>query len=206
MDPIQDSIRFPLDDVTNKAYRYAREAHELVKQKRKYTKEPYITHPIAVTNSMWDFCQQYPDIGFTSVHYASALLHDVLEDTCTTENSKESRQSDILQLCGVEVLTLVIGLTNPFTPPEHGNRHKRVQLELARIEQESADVHTIKCFDLIHNTESIVQHDHSFARVYLPEKRDTLEVLTKADKRVIDLAMQSLIQAEKHIMQESLRW
>jgi hypothetical protein len=31
-------------------------------------------------------------------------------------------------------------------------------------------------------------------------------VLTKADKRVIDLAMQSLIQAEKHIMQESLRW
>jgi hypothetical protein len=41
-------------------------------------------------------------------------------------------------------------------------------------------VQTIKVADLIHNTESIVNEDPSFARVYMREKRDLLLVLTNA--------------------------
>ena len=58
---------------------------------------------------------------------------------------------------------------------------------------------TIKCADLISNTSSIVDHDRVFAKVYLAEKRLTLEVLTAADPRLLDLAWVILEAGEAEI-------
>jgi hypothetical protein len=50
------------------------------------------------------------------------------------------------------------------------------------------DLVTIKCADLISNTSSIVKHDPKFAEVYLEEKRLLLDVLTKADPWLVEIA------------------
>ena len=55
----------------------ARELHG--EQKRKYTGEPYVNHTVSVSNIVRDYG------GDDSMIYA-ALLHDVLEDTPTTES------------------------------------------------------------------------------------------------------------------------
>lgn len=191
MTDVQEMIRFPLDDLTTKALRYASDAHGLVGQRRRYTNEPYIVHPVAVANMVWEFGQLHPDIGFNSQHLAAALLHDVLEDTVTREHTKESRMSDILLLCGLEVFDMVAGLTNPFNL-SHGNRQKRMELERGRLHDESSDVQNLKCFDMVHNTESIVEHDKNFARRFLQEKRDVIMVLTKADLRCVAMMVDSL--------------
>ncbi|KCB25989.1 hypothetical protein L544_3266 [Bordetella hinzii OH87 BAL007II] len=48
--------------------------------------------------------------------------------------------------------------------------------------------------DLISNTSSIVQHDPKFAEVYLEEKRLLLDVLTKADHRLLKIARSQIHQ------------
>lgn len=42
--------------------------------------------------------------------------------------------------------------------------------------------------DLISNTSSIVQHDPKFSVVYLEEKRLLLDMLTKADPQLLQMA------------------
>jgi len=57
-----------------------------------------------------------------------------------------------------------------------------------RLSKASASVQTIKVADMIDNTESIVAHDPKFAKIYLEEKRLLLDVLTKADASLVDVA------------------
>ena len=54
-------------DFLNHAYEYARIAHEEVGQKRKYTDEPYIVHPLAVA-------QTVQSIGLSEEAVAAALF------------------------------------------------------------------------------------------------------------------------------------
>ena len=51
-----------------------------------------------------------------------------------------------------------------------------------------AEAQTIKLADLISNSKSIMEHDPKFAVTYLEEKRLLLEVLTKGDKKLMDIA------------------
>ena len=60
----------------NKALQFATEAHG--SQVRKYTGEPYITHPIAVA----DIVRTVE--GHTEEMLVAAVLHDVVEDTDVT--------------------------------------------------------------------------------------------------------------------------
>jgi hypothetical protein len=55
-----------------------------------------------------------------------------------------------------------------------------------------AEAQTIKLCDLISNTRSIVAHDEKFAKVYLAEKRELLEVMTKADPRLRERAIKQI--------------
>ena len=59
-------------EIVEKAIKYATEAHG--DQKRKYTGEPYITHPIAVMEIV-------KTVAHTKEMLAAAVLHDVIEDT-----------------------------------------------------------------------------------------------------------------------------
>ena len=51
---------------------------------------------------------------------------------------------------------------------------------------------TIKVADLISNTSSIVRHDPKFAVVYLDEARQLLDVLTRADPRLLAMAREQI--------------
>lgn len=82
-------------DVICKAFNLARAAHEGAKRK---SGEPYILHPIAVASICCN------EIGLGSTSIASALLHDVVEDT-------EYTVQDIRDMFGPTIARIVDGLT-----------------------------------------------------------------------------------------------
>jgi len=133
-------------------------------QTRKYTGDPYINHPVRVAEIVADY---YADDAVIN----AALLHDVLEDTHATQHSLTGVVPD-------EVIRMVMALTN--VPHSFGNRKERKQEDKERLARSDARIQTIKVADLIDNTDSIVMHDPKFAEVYLEEKSQLLDVLTKA--------------------------
>lgn len=143
-------------------------AHEAVNQKRKYTGAPYFYHPRAVAALV----QSIPD--HTDDMVCAAYLHDVLEDTQVPE-------SVLRNIFGNGVADLVVWLTDTSKPSD-GNRAARKAIDRARLAAAPAAAQDVKCCDLIDNTKSILEHDQSFARVYLKEKAALLEVMTKADR------------------------
>ena len=83
------------DNILEEVKSFASEAHG--EQKRKYTPEPYIVHPIRVM----EICKKYTD----DVRILSAaLLHDVLEDTSVTEKemfqflNSNSNRNEVMHL------------------------------------------------------------------------------------------------------------
>ena len=77
-----------------KAYDYAKNAHA---EQKRASGEPYFIHPCAVATILMD-------LGLDSATIAAALLHDVIEDT-------ESTEEDIEREFGAEILELVRGVT-----------------------------------------------------------------------------------------------
>lgn len=174
-----------MSDLITRAMAFSRAAHQAIGQKRKYTNEPYYLHPQAVAEIVRSYGGSYNMI-------AAALLHDVLEDT-------QVPMIDLAQEFNNEVMTLVYELTDQFTEPHYGNRAYRKTLERGRLSATSADAQTIKYADLIHNTQSIVQNDPEFARVYLPEKRAILAVMRNGDPALYDTCCRVLCVAESQI-------
>jgi len=146
-------------------------------QKRKYTGEPYITHPIAVAEIV-------KTVPHTDEMIAAALLHDVVEDTHVTLDQIEDN-------FGGKVAELVGWLTD-ISRPEDGNRRFRKSLDRDHSANAPAEAQTIKLADLIHNTESIEKHDPGFYTVYKQEKIELLKVLTKGDPTLLVRAQQQV--------------
>ena len=82
-------------DIIDKAYRFARLAHEGI---RRRSGEPYIMHPIAVATIVSQ------EIGLGSTSICAALLHDVVEDTDYTIEDIEAQ-------FGKKIAQIVDGLT-----------------------------------------------------------------------------------------------
>ncbi len=159
--------------LVERAYLFAKAAHESVGQVRKYSNEPYIVHPAEVAELV-------RTVPHTDVMIAASLLHDVVEDTSAT--------IDEVQLeFGNEVASLV-GMLTDVSKPSEGNRAVRKQLDREHSAQASPAAKTIKLADLISNSRSIVAHDLNFARIYLAEKALLLEVLKEGDQTLWDLA------------------
>lgn len=154
------------------AMMFAREAH--INQKRKYTGEPYANHLAEVAGIVAAAASHHPSID---IIIATAWLHDTVEDCGVSLET-------IRQKFGEDVATGVAFLSDLET----GNRATRKAASRARLAQAPAWVQNIKCADLISNTSSIVLHDPNFAVVYIEEKRLLLDVLTKADPRLLALA------------------
>jgi len=154
------------------AYRFAKEAHGT--QVRKYTDEPYITHPVAVAKivaSVTGDCEMI----------SAALLHDVIEDTSVGYN-------DIVNAgFGKRIANYVLDLTD-VSVPEDGNRAYRKKLDRLHLASVSSNAKTIKLADLIHNTSSILEHDRNFAKTYMAEKKLLLEVLREGDMALYEQA------------------
>jgi guanosine-3',5'-bis(diphosphate) 3'-pyrophosphohydrolase len=83
---------------------------------------------------------------------------------------------------------MVVALSDPPKVEGGPNRKARKAQDRVRLSQAPADVQTVKVADMIDNTESIVAHDPKFAKLYLEEKRLLLEVLTKADPKLVTIA------------------
>ncbi|MCE9684010.1 HD domain-containing protein [Halomonas alkalisoli] len=175
-----------MDDITERAALFSRAAHQAIGQRRKYSGEPYWHHPVAVAKTVSAVETATPEM------IAAALLHDVLEDTGVTP-------TDIEECFGGRVATLVQELTDQFIDPEIGNRAHRKALERNRLAEISPEAQTIKYADLIDNTLSIVARDRGFARVYLAEKRQLLEVMAGGDQKLRRRAWSILIDGEAKI-------
>lgn len=154
----------PKSSLEINALAFAKHAHK--DQKRKYTNEPYIVHPVQVAKYV-------KSVTNDSASIAAALLHDVVEDTSYT-------YEDILINFGKEVADLVEMLTDVSTP-EDGNRAARKLIDKNHTALASPKAKTIKLADLLSNIPSVIKYDPDFAKVYLKEKKALLEVLVEGD-------------------------
>jgi (p)ppGpp synthase/HD superfamily hydrolase len=148
---------------TERALVIAAAAHE--GQVRKYTGEAYITHPMAVAETLLEYGIEDPEM------HAAALLHDVVEDTeMTIEDVRAEFEGVTIRVRWLTKLEL------PGVP-----RAKRKQIEALRLAKAGAAVQTIKYADLLHNMKSIVVHDPKFAKVFLREARVLCDVMEDGD-------------------------
>jgi (p)ppGpp synthase/HD superfamily hydrolase len=164
-----------MSDLAYRAMMFAREAHK--EQRRKYTNNPYSDHLAEVAGIVATVTPD-GDPELRDAMIAIAWLHDTIEDTSTTHE-------EIATMFGYFVADNVTRLSDMET---EGNRAARKAASRERLAKSPGFVQTIKCADLISNTSSIVMHDPKFAVTYLEEKRLLLDVLTKADRRLIELA------------------
>jgi (p)ppGpp synthase/HD superfamily hydrolase len=163
--------------VAYEAMVFARDVHQ--HQRRKYTHNPYFEHLAEVAGMVASVADLSKFHAPSDI--AIAWLHDCMED------------------CGILHVTLldkfgarIADSIQDLSDLERGNRETRKRLSRERLAECSAYIQTIKVADLISNTGSIVYHDPEFAKVYLEEKRLLLDVLTKADARLIKMAREQL--------------
>lgn len=165
-------------------------AHGATGQRRKYTHEPYIVHPRAVALYVREF---YPaDLELQ----AAALLHDVVEDTRLTN-------AYIREIFGDDVADLVAEVTDVAIPSD-GNRAYRMNLNREHLALASSRGQTLKACDIRHNLESVLRLDADFAPVYAKEKREQLQILTKAHPQALENAWSVLRLWEEQQVQGAL--
>lgn len=147
-----------------KAIEFAKEAHG--SQKRKYTGDPYIVHPIEVATTL-------ANRGFGEEVIIAAILHDVVEDTPVSN-------AEISKVFGGKVASLVAMVTD-VSMGAIGNRAARKEMDRQHLAGASSEGKSIKLADLISNSQSILQHDRNFAKTYMREKAALLQVLKGGD-------------------------
>ena len=152
-------------------------------QKRKYTGEDYVTHPIAVK----DIILNHFGHKVKESILVSAILHDMLEDTHYTEHM-------MAYDFGFEVLKIVKALTNSKT----GKREKRKILEaemFADIDPEIREsAYVVRLADVIHNAPSIRKHDKAFWKTYREEKENLLLVIRKNKPKLVHPLFNELLE------------
>lgn len=163
--------------LVNDALMLAIKSHD--KQRRKYTAEPYVSHPLNVVKILEDNVETTPEM------IAAALLHDVVEDTNITIQ-------DICDQFGTKVGMYVHYCTN-VSEKQDGNRAFRKKMDADHFAFGPAESQTIKCADFISNASTIVEKDQKFFHsTYKYEKEYMLSVLTKADPILRHKAIQFL--------------
>lgn len=158
--------------MVNDALMLAIKAHK--NQRRKYTGEPYVVHPIAVSKIV-------ESVDHTPEMIAAALLHDVVEDTDITIQ-------DICDQFGT-VVGMYVHYCSEISEKKDGNRAFRKKMDADHYALGPAESQTIKIADLLSNAESIVEHDPKFFHsAFKHEKKYMLSVLTKADPKLREAA------------------
>lgn len=172
------------------AQQFAHEAHDSIKQVRKYTGEPYWVHTDSVAGIV-------ASVGGSEDMIIAAHLHDVLEDVTPLDKTGVYQAATIGVRFGEHVLKMVWELTDEFTKESRPgwNRAKRKEMERQRVGKISKESKTIKLADLIDNTASIVEHDKDFAVVYLREKLDLLPYLSDGNAELLNRAALQVVAA-----------
>lgn len=162
-------------DVLEQVAAFASKAHS--GQKRKYTDEDYIAHPMSVL----EICREYnADICILG----AAILHDVLEDTAVSKDELAEFLNKCMAAADARrTLLLVEELTDVYTKDQFPkwNRRKRKAAELERLKNTSGDSQTVKYADIIDNCKDIAREDPEFAMIFLKECRTLLRRLKAGD-------------------------
>ena len=103
------------NNIVDSALLFASSAHGAIEQKRKYSGEHYIVHPVEVM----EIVRSLPD--HTDEMLIVALLHDVVDDT-------EVNLVDIAVKFGAKIAEMVAEITD-VSEPEEGNRAVRKGLD-----------------------------------------------------------------------------
>ena len=155
---------------------FARHVHR--DQQRKYTGNPYSDHLAEVAGIVSTIaCDAEGVFNTPEIMIAIAWLHDSMED-----------QGISMRMLTKKFGPVVAAGVSALSDMEQGNRAERKAASRIRLAAAPGWVQSIKCADLISNTSSIARHDPKFAVTYLEEKRLLLDVLTKADPRLLAIA------------------
>lgn len=160
------------------ACEFAAEAHG--EQKRKYTGEPYVVHPIAVA-------QIVASVTTCCDTISAAFLHDVVEDTPVTID-------EIKEAGFCNYVAQMVGDVTDVSRPEDGNREIRKALDREHLANATPGGKTIKLADIIHNTKCICTNDKNFAKVYMSEIVKLMPYLIDGDKTLYIRAMNQIIE------------
>lgn len=177
-------IAFPMFDdyIVLTAASFADYAHGIKDQKRKYTGENYIVHPIAVGKTL-------QELGYDIEVISAGLLHDVLEDTGFTRDI-------IKRKFGERVLSLVEMVTN--VAPEHLTRKERFKINLDRLKESNIFGKNIRLADIKDNLSSFEHYSESYKKLYFSEKNTTItEALYDGDTRLLNDVRNIFIQANE---------
>ncbi|WMJ72702.1 HD domain-containing protein [Cytophagaceae bacterium ABcell3] len=175
-----------MEDILEKIRSYADRAHG--DQKRKYTGERYIVHPVRVMNICREYTDELPVL-------AAALLHDVLEDTPVTAEELSKYLHLVMSKEDAEkTLFLTVELTDIFVKEDYPklNRKKRKFQEAERLSKTSPEAQTIKYADAIDNSLDITKNDLDFARTFLRENKQLLESITKGNQELYHRAVKTV--------------
>lgn len=153
-------------ELINKAYEYAYKKHFGVKR---VSGDDYITHPLNVAMIL-------TDINADVYCMAAALLHDVVEDT-------DSTNEEIKKLFGSEVALLVNGVTkiNRLHFSNAGEQMAANQRKILVGLSEDVRVIIIKLADRLHNMRTLYVMSEERQK---KKSRETLEILTPVADRL----------------------
>ena len=128
-------------DLIRKAFDIALDAHS---NQRRKTGEPYIFHPIAVAKIVAN------EIGLDATSIASALLHDVVEDTTYTIDDME-------HLFGKPIAKIVKGLTkiSPLNKEQDASIQAENFRKMLLTLNDDVRVILIKIADRLHNMQTM---------------------------------------------------
>ena len=155
-----------MNERVKRALDFATEKH---KGQKRIGGKDYITHPIAVY-------EMVKNQGYDEDYQITALFHDLLEDTDTTEN-------EILSFSNQSVLTAVKLLTK-----EKGYDMKNYIDSI----KNNPIAFIVKCADRLHNLQSALVADAEFKRKYVLETVDWYLDFSKEIKIAVKTLADSL--------------
>jgi (p)ppGpp synthase/HD superfamily hydrolase len=179
--------------IVQRASAFAAAKH--IKQKRKYTGEPYWNHLHEVASLVKSVNQPAHVI-------AAAYLHDTVEDTPTTNDEiKKKFGAKVAQLVH-EVTDQSMSMFNKKGDNYYNsegklmNREARKKIDREHLAKASSEGATIKLADFISNTKSIAKHDPHFAKRYLAEKAAILPHLKHGNPKLYKMALKDTPDGE----------
>lgn len=188
-----------MDEILKKVEEFAADAHG--KQKRKFTGEPYINHPIRVM----EICKEYTN---KREILAASLLHDVLEDTTVTEKELKKFLDEIMSSEEADkTYKLVVDLTDVYIKEEYPNlnRKKRKNKEAERLMKANPDAQTVKYADSIDNAVDITKNDKEFAKKFLSEVKYLLSKMDKGDPELYERAVETIKDCFRELKKQKIK-
>jgi len=164
-------------DTESFAYGYALAAHR--GQKRKYTGEDYINHPMRVAGIL----SEERTLLRVSI-IPAAYLHDVIEDCAVT-------QEELREIFGPQIATLVMEVTSPSKQFPELPRAERKRMDHEYLAKVSNDAKTLKAADRVDNLRDLMHYSVpvSFVEKILKETNNLCNALEGANPSLLCLLL-----------------